>query len=62
MKLMSWTQRRKMNGTGLERLPDGGWGIVILLDHRLRRPLEVPTHVSGIPIRVKEIGPTEALA
>lgn len=62
LKKMGRHQRRKTNGTALERLPEGGWGIVILLDHHLRRPLSVPSEMDGVPIRVEEFGPTEALA
>lgn len=62
MKHMGRNLRRKLSGSALERLPDGGWGIVILLDHRLRKPLPVPAEFAGTPIRVAEIGPSRALA
>lgn len=62
MRLLRWHQRRKLNGSGLERLPGGGWGIVLLLDHASRKPLRLPSEIDGVPVRVAEIGPTEALA
>jgi hypothetical protein len=62
VKRLSWHHRRKLNGTALERLPNGGWGVVVLLDHHLRKPPPVPCELAGVPIRVAEIGPAQALA
>jgi hypothetical protein len=62
MRRLRWHQRRKVNGTALERLPDGGWGIVLLLDHHMRKPLPVPRELAGVPVRVAEVGPIQALA
>lgn len=62
MRRLRWYQRRKLSGTALERFRDGGWGIVLMLDHHLRKPLPVPSEIAGVPIRVAEIGPIQALA
>lgn len=60
---MGWAQRRKTNGTALERVADGGWGIVVLVDRRSRsrKPLSVPSEMAGVPIRVAEVGTPRAL-
>jgi hypothetical protein len=62
MRRLSWHHRRKLNGTAIEPLPGGGWGVVVLLDHHLRKPLPVPPEVAGVPVRVADVGPVEALA
>jgi len=61
MRRLSWHHRRKLNGTAVEPLPNGGWGVVLLLDHHLRKPLPVPSEVAGVPVRVAEIGPIQPL-
>ena len=62
MRRLRWYQRRKVSGTALERLPHGGWGIVLLLDRHMARPLPVPSEFAGVPVRVAEVGPIQALA
>jgi hypothetical protein len=59
---LSWRVRRKLNGTALEKLANGGWGVVVMLERSPRRPLPLPSEVAGVPIRIKTTGPTRAAA
>jgi hypothetical protein len=61
MRRLRWRERRKLNGTALEKLASGGWGVVVMLERRPRKPLSVPSEVAGVPVRISTIGSTQAL-
>lgn len=59
---LNWRVRRRLNGTALEQLASGGWGVVVMVEQRPRRPLPLPSEIDGVPIRVSTTGPTHAVA
>jgi hypothetical protein len=61
MNHLSWRVRRRLNGTALEKLASGGWGVVVMLERSPRRPLPLPSEVAGVPVRITTTGPTRAV-